>query len=619
MKAVGDTEIKPDFRTYFTGKDSDQNAHVEGLPLGTRGGLLITHFFPVDGEYEFNLGNVAMAYYAPGLEYKHTLLITIDGKQVFSKDIGGDADLKNVDQNQAQGVAEINKRFNHIRLPVTAGPHKIGATFVARSFAESDVTLAPFREGGGFDDIMGLRSIEIGGPFKVAGLGDTPSRERIFICRPGSAAEEEPCARKILSTVARHAFRRPVTDADLTAPMRFYTHGRQGGNFDAGIRSGLMAILVSPKFLYRAEPPPQGLAAGAVYPISDVELASRLSFFLWSSVPDDELIDKAASGELHQPKVLEAEVRRMLADPKSEALVKNFAFQWLGVRAVDRVDPDRNLFPNYNEDIREDFKKEMELWVHSIFHDDRSVLDLLTANYTYVNERLALLYGIKDVRGDQFRRVTLTDPDRWGLLGKGAILMSTSYANRTAPVLRGQWILENVVGAPPHAPPPDVKALQENVDGLTATTVRERMIQHRTDPSCNACHGVLDPLGLALENFDAIGQWRVKDREAGTPIDASGQLADGTPVSGPVDLRKALMERPEIFVRTMTEKLLTYGLGRSVAYYDMPSVRQIVSDAAKDNYRFSSLVMGIVESEAFLKEKVPEKEAEKPTKEASIR
>ena len=619
IKAVGDTEIKPDFRTYFAGKDADQNAHIEGLPLGTRGGLLITHFFPVDGEYEFNFGRLAGAGYVLGLEYKHTVILTIDGKEVFTQDIGGEADLKNVDQNQAPAVAEINEKFNNIRLHVSAGPHKIGATFVARSFAESDETLEPFREGGGFDVIMGIRHLEIAGPFKVAGLGDTPSRERIFTCRPNSAAEEEPCARKILSTVARHAFRRPVTDADLNAPMQFYAHGRKSGTFDAGIRSGLMAILVSPKFLYRAEPPPQGLAAGAVYPISDVELASRLSFFLWSSVPDDELIETAASGKLHAPKVLEAEVRRMLADPKADALVRNFAFQWLGVRAVDRVDPDRNLFPNYNEDIREDFKKEMALWVHSIFHDDHSVLDLLTANYTYVNERLALLYGIKDVRGDQFRRVTLTDPDRWGLLGKGAILMSTSYANRTAPVLRGQWILENVVGAPPHAPPPDVKALQENVDGLTATTVRERMVQHRTDPSCNACHGVLDPLGLALENFDAIGQWRMKDREAGTPIDASGQLADGTPVSGPVDLRKALMQRPEIFVRTMTEKLLTYGLGRSLAYYDMPSVRQIVRDAAKDDYRFSSLIKGIVESEAFLKEKVPAPEADKPTKEASIR
>jgi mono/diheme cytochrome c family protein len=617
IKAVGDPAVKTDFRTYLAPKDSDQNAHIEGLPLGTRGGILVTHFFPVDGEYEFNLGNLVSAGYVLGLEYKHRLVITIDGDEVFAHDVGGEADLKNVDQNQATAVAEINGHFNHIRVKVKAGPHKVGVTFVRRSYVESDETLEPFREGGGLDVIMEARRIEIGGPFETAGIGDTPSRERIFVCHPRSTAEEAPCAKQILSTIARRAFRRPVSDADLAAPMEFYQHARSTGDFDAGIRSGLMAILVSPNFLYRAEPPPTGLAPGAVYRISDLELASRLSFFLWSSVPDDELLDVASAGKLKDPKVLEGEVKRMLADPKADALVQNFAFQWLGVRAVDRVDPDRNLFPSYNDDVRDDFKTEMALWVGDIFQNDRSVLDLLTANYTYVNERLALLYGIDNVRGDQFRKVTLTDPDRWGLLGKGAVLMSTSYANRTAPVLRGQWILENVIGVPPHAPPPDVKALVENVDGVTAQTVRERMVQHRTDPSCNACHGVLDPLGLALENFDAIGQWREKDRETATVIDASGQLADGTPVSGPIDLRKALMTDPAQFVQTMTQKLMTYGLGRSIQYYDMPWVRQIVRDAAKSNYKFSSLVMGIVESEPFLKEKVPSASDGKPTKEAS--
>jgi len=616
-KAVGNSAAKTDFHTYFAPKDADQNAHIEGLPLGTRGGMLFTHFFPVDGTYEFNLGKVATAGYVLGVEYKHRLIITIDGNEVFGRDVGGEADLKNIDQNQAQAVAEINKYFNHIKVDVKAGPHKVGVTFVGRSFAESDETLEPFREGGGFDVIMGVRHVEVAGPFQSEGVGETPSRQRIFLCHPASADEATPCARKILSTIARRAFRRPVTDADIAAPMEFYAHGHDLGGFEAGVRSGLMAILVSPKFLYRAEPPPEGLAPGAVYRLSDLEIASRLSFFLWSSIPDDELLQTAAAGKLKDPKVLEAEVKRMLADPKAEALVKNFAFQWLGVRALDRVDPDRNLFPSYNENFREDFKTEMALWVGDIFQNDRSVLDLLTANYTYVNERLALLYGIENVRGDRFRKVTLSDPNRWGLLGKGAVLMSTSYANRTAPVLRGQWILENVVGVPPHAPPPDVKALVENVDGVTAQTVRERMVQHRTDPSCNACHGVLDPLGLALENFDAIGEWRVKDRETATPIDASGQLADGTPVSGPIDLRKALMGEPEQFVQTMTEKLMTYGLGRSIQYYDMPWIRRIVRDAAKDDYRFSSLVMGIVESEPFLKETVPAKSETKPTKEAS--
>ena len=617
IKAVGDPATKTDFRTYFAPKDADQNAHIEGLPLGTRGGMLITHFFPVDGVYEFNLGNVATAGYVLGVEYKHRLIITIDGNEVFARDVGGEKDLKNIDQNQAQAVAEINKYFNHIKVNVMAGPHKVGITFVGRSYAESDETLEPFREGGGFDVIMGIRHVEIAGPFQTEGVGETPSRQRIFVCHPSSADEETPCARKIFSTIARRAFRRPVTDADLGAPMQFYEHGHELGGFEAGVRSGLMAILVSPKFLYRAEPAPAGLVPGAVYQLSDLEIASRLSFFLWSSIPDDELLRTAAAGKLKDPRVLDAEVKRMLADPKAEALVKNFAFQWLGVRALDRVDPDRNLFPSYNENFREDFKTEMALWVGDIFKNDRSVLDLLTANYTYVNERLALLYGIDNVRGDRFRKVTLDDPNRWGLLGKGAVLMSTSYANRTAPVLRGQWILENVVGVPPHAPPPNIKALVENVDGVTAQTVRERMVQHRTDPSCNACHGVLDPLGLALENFDAIGEWRVKDRETATPIDSSGQLADGTPVSGPIDLRKALMTDPTQFVQTMTEKLMTYGLGRSVEYYDMPWVRQIVRDATKSNYKFSSLVMGIVESEPFLKEKVPAKSDGKPTKEAS--
>ncbi len=458
-KAVGNPAAKTDFHTYFAPKDADQNAHIEGLPLGTRGGMLFTHFFPVDGTYEFNLGKVATAGYVLGVEYKHRLIITIDGNEVFGRDVGGEADLKNIDQNQAQAVAEINKYFNHIKVDVKAGPHKVGVTFVGRSFAESDETLEPFREGGGFDVIMGVRHVEVAGPFQSEGVGETPSRQRIFLCHPASADEETPCARKILSTVARRAFRRPVTDADIAAPMEFYAHGHDLGGFEAGVRSGLMAILVSPKFLYRAEPPPEGLAPGAVYRLSDLEIASRLSFFLWSSIPDDELLQTAAAGKLKDPKVLEAEVKRMLADPKAEALVKNFAFQWLGVRALDRVDPDRNLFPSYNENFREDFKTEMALWVGDIFQNDRSVLDLLTANYTYVNERLALLYGIENVRGDRFRKVTLSDPNRWGLLGKGAVLMSTSYANRTAPVLRGQWILENVVGVPPHAPPPDVKAL----------------------------------------------------------------------------------------------------------------------------------------------------------------
>ena len=383
------------------------------------------------------------------------------------------------------------------------------------------------------------------------------------------------------------------------APLAFYKSARETGDFDAGIRSALTAILSSPKFLYRAEAAPENAAPGSIYRISDLDLASRLSFFLWSRMPDDELLDVAAKGKLSDPKVLETQVRRLLADPRSKSLVTNFAFQWLKVRSIDGIDPDAFQFPNFDESLREAFKREMEMFVESILREDRSVLDLVTANYTFVNERLALHYGIPNVRGERFRRVTLEDSNRWGLLGKGSVLMVTSYPNRTGPVLRGAWILENIAGTPPSPPPPNVEGFKENKAGEKAKSVREIMEQHRANPSCNACHGVMDPLGFALENFDAIGAWRTKDRDAGTPIDASGKLVDGTPVTGPNDLRQALMRRPEQFVETITEKMMTYALGRSVEYYDMPTVRKIVRDAARDNYRFSSIVLGIVKSAPF--------------------
>jgi hypothetical protein len=403
----------------------------------------------------------------------------------------------------------------------------------------------------------------------------------------------------VFSTFARRAFRRPVTEKDLEAPLGFYRSGRETGDFDTGIRDGLTAILASPKFLYRAERLPDHVAANAVYRISDLDLASRLSFFLSGRLPDDELLGVAEKNRLSDAKVLEAQVRRLLADPKSKSLVTSFAFQWLRVRGIDTIDPDAVIFPNFDDGLRDAFRKEIELFVDSILREDRSVLELLTADHTFVNERLALHYGIPNVRGGQFRRVTLADPNRWGLLGKGSVLMTTSYANRTAPVLRGSWILENITGTPPAAPPPDVEGFKENKEGEKAKSVREIMEQHRAKPSCNACHGVMDPLGFALENFDAIGQWRVKDRDAGTPIDASGKLVDGTAISSPADLRKALLKRPEQFVQTMTEKLMTYALGRHLEYYDMPTVRQIVRDAARDNYRFSSIVLGIVKSAPF--------------------
>jgi hypothetical protein len=608
-RAIGNPSPRPGSATYRPARGTDQGAHVDGLPLGTRGGLLAEHLFPADGDYKLNIAGLAGAGYVRGMEYRHTLVATIDGARVFEAQIGGEEDLKAIDQQQAAAVAAINGRFQNIPIKVTAGPHKIGVTFIARSFAESDEVLYSFRPGVGEDRIARVGSVEVVGPFDPAGVSETPSRKRIFVCRASASSglnvqdEDAACATKIFSTFARRAFRRPVTSSDLEAPLAFYRAARQTGDFDTAIRDGLTTILASPKFLFRAERLPvnsvDGVAPGAIYRISDLDLASRLAFFLTGGPPDDELLAVAEKGRLADAKMLEAQVRRLLAGPKSKSLVTSFAFQWLRVRAIDNIDPDANIFPSFDEGLRGAFRKEIELFVESILREDRSVLDLLTADYTFVNERLALHYGIPNVRGELFRRVTLADENRWGLLGKGSVLLATSYANRTAPVLRGAWILDNILGTPPAAPPPDVEAFKDNKEGEKARSVREIMEQHRSKPSCNACHGVMDPLGFALENYDAIGEWRSKDRYAGTVIDASGKLVDGTPVNSPADLRKALMKHPEQFAQTMTEKLMTYALGRSVEYYDMPSVRAIVRAAARDNYRFSSIVMGIVRSAPF--------------------
>jgi len=610
-RAVGNPAARPGSQTYRPTRGSDQSLRVDGLPLGTRGGLLVEHLFPADGDYKFNIPNMAIAGYVRGMEYKHTLIVTIDGVKVFQNTIGGEDDIKAIDQQQAPAVAAINSRFLDIPVKVTAGPHKVGVTFVARTFAEPDEVLHSFRPSAGEDRIPRIGSLEIQGPFNPTGVSQTPSRARVFVCQPKSASDELPCAKTILSALARKAYRRPITNADLDAPIQFYSAARALGDFDTAIRDALPTILASPKFLYRAERSPAGLAPGSIHAIGDVELASRLSFFLIGRAPDDELLTAAERGTLTTPTVLEAQVRRLLADPRSESLVTSFAFQWLKMRALEEIDPDPIIFPNFDDSLRAAFRREMELFVDSILRKDRPVLELLTANHTFVNERLALHYGIPDVRGDRFRRVTLTDANRWGLLGKGAVLLTTSYANRTAPVLRGAWILENLLGTPPSPPPPDVEAFQENKDGEKQRSVREIMEQHRAKPSCNACHGVMDPLGFSLENFDAIGEWRAEDRYAGTAIDASGKLVDGTAVNSPADLRVALTRRPEQFVQTLTERLMTYALGRTVDYYDMPAVRKIVREAARDQYRFSSIVMGIVRSDAFRMRMVPE--AERPS------
>jgi hypothetical protein len=612
VDAVGEIPEHPIGIQYIVKNPSTQFFHIDGMPLGTRGGLLVEHEFPADGDYELNIGNLAIALWVTNLEFKNTLIATLDGKKFWQGDIGGEEDLKAIDQKQDPAVDAINARLKGIRFKATAGPHKVAVTFLHRTFAESDDRLYQQLPGGGQDRILRLGNFEVKGPFNPTGISDTPSRKKIFICHPAGAADEDACAEKIITVLAREAFRRPVTEGDMKLLMKFYHAGRKEKDFDTGIREVVTAVLASPFFLYRAERTPAELVATAntggaapataaqSYRITDLELASRLSFFLWSTVPDDELLNLATADKLHDPQVLAAQVHRMLADPKSLTLSTNFAFQWLGLDRLAEIQPDPNLFP-YAGDPREDYRTEMKLFVDSIFREDHNVMDLLTANYTFVNQRLALDYGINNVRGDQFRRVVLQDPNRFGLLGKGGVLMATAYPNRTAPVLRGAWILERVTGTPPSPPPPAVPSLKENKNGETPHTVRELMALHRDKPACFACHGVLDPLGFALENFDAVGEWRTKDRIAGTTIDASGVLPDGTKINGPIDLRNALASNPNQFVQTLTEKLMTYATGRAVDYHDMPTIRAIVRDSAHDDYRFSTIVMRIVNSDQFQK------------------
>jgi hypothetical protein len=442
-----------------------------------------------------------------------------------------------------------------------------------------------------------IQTFSITGPFNATGPGDTPSRHRILTCRPAGSRGEAACARQIVSTLARRAYRQPVSAEEIERIMSFYEAGRRSGSFDAGIERALERILASPRFVFRAERDPANLAPGSVYRVSDVELASRLSFFLWSSIPDDQLLKLATAGKLKDPAVLDREVRRMLADPRSEALVTNFAGQWLHLRNVRNVLPNSDEFPNFDDNLRQSFRQETELFFGSIMHQDHNVLDLLTADYTFVNERLARHYGIPDVYGSRFRRVTLASEGRRGLLGQGSILAVTSHAERTSPVVRGKWVLENLLGLPVPPPPPDVPPLKENKEGEQPRTMREQMAEHRANTVCASCHKIMDPVGFALENFDAVGAWRT--HEAGGPIDASGELADGTKVDGVAGLRKAILSRPELFVGTMTEKLLTYALGRGLDYHDMPVVRAIVRDAERSDYRFSALIRGVVHSTPF--------------------
>jgi Protein of unknown function (DUF1592)/Protein of unknown function (DUF1588)/Protein of unknown function (DUF1585)/Protein of unknown function (DUF1595) len=461
-----------------------------------------------------------------------------------------------------------------------------------------------------------VSSFQVRGPFNAKGLSATPSRDRIFTCTPPSGASPDvqaTCAKKIIASLAKRAYRRAVTTDDVSELFQYYQDGVKDAGFESGIRSAVTGLLASPFFLYRAERIPAGLRPGEPYAISDIELASKLSFFLWNTIPDDELLQTAIDGKLSQSQVLERQVKRMLADPRSVTLASNFVHQWLDMKRLDEIVPDSAVFPyaSGRSDPREDFRTELTLFADSIFREDRSVVDLLRATHTYVNERIALHYGITDVKGDRFRRVELEQSTRWGLLGKGAVLMAAAYPNRTSPVLRGAFILKHIQGVPPATPPPNVPTLDEKDIGTTkALTVREMMAKHRASPTCSSCHAVMDPLGLALENFDATGMWRDRDRYAGAAIDSSGVLPDGTPINGPDDLRKALLRRPEQFVQTFAEGLLTYATGRKLEYFDMPTVRRVVRSAAPTEYRFSTLVQAVVKSEQFRMRRVPQPPAD---------
>jgi hypothetical protein len=603
--AIGDVRIVPSESTYRVRQDRSQNQHAEGLPLGTIGGTLVRHTFPLDGDYLFqtklfrtNLGMMR------GLEYAHRVEYTVDGERVHLATIGGNADLADAFEKPTATGDAMEARLR-VRLPIKAGPHAVGVAFVEDLPGLDTVRLQPFLRSS-YDtlDWTGRPHIEmfsISGPFNQSGAGDTPSRRRIFTCRPASRQEELPCARRILAALARRAYRRTPTTADLDHVLTFYGEGRNEGSFETGIQAALQFILASPNFAFRVERDPDRVAAGAAYRLGDFELASRLSFFLWSSIPDDELLDVAARGRLKDPAVREQQVRRMLADPRSRALVSNFAGQWLQLRNVRSVLPNSEVFPDFDDNLREAFLRETELLFESVIREDRNVLDLLRADYTFVNERLARHYGMPNIYGSRFRRVPVAGEARKGLLGHGSILAITSHAERTSPVLRGKWILENLLGTPPPPPPADVPALEDKSD--RARTVRERMEQHRANPVCASCHKVMDPLGFALENFDAVGAWRTEDE--GAPINASGQLADGAAVDGVVAMREAILARPDLFVSTMTEKLLTYALGRGVDYRDMPAVREIVRRAARNDYRFASVVLGVADSVPFLMKQAP--------------
>ena len=595
--AVGDVTLPPDGDTYIIPPDLSQDDRLEGLPFGTRGGTLIRRYFPVDADYVIRFQ--AFTGVGESEAEPNFIEVSIDGEQIF---------LEKMDQKPIKHTipgADIQANTDwEIRIPINAGLHDVAVTFIQTTSGQLEDHLAPFLRPPGISSFRLTRmggyagpyvgQVSFTGPFDTTGPGDTLSRQRIFACRPAGDAAEESCARQILATLARRAYRRPLTNADVTDLLDFYRHGRADGDFETGIRIGLERILSSPDFLFRIVADPPNLSPGDTYRIDNLALASRLSFFLWSSVPDDELLELAVSGELSDPDVLEAQTRRMLADERSGALVKNFGGQWLRLRNVEGIDPNAHMFPNFDENLRQAMRRETELLFETIMREDRSVVDFLDADYTFVNERLARHYGVPSIYGSHFRRIQVADENRRGLLGHASILTVTSQANRTSPVTRGKWVLENLLGAPPPNPPADVPPLEATE---LKGTLRQRMEQHRRNPVCASCHRVMDPLGFALENFSPLGEWRTKD--AGLPVDATGQMPDGASFDGVAGLRAALLAKSDVFVATLTEKMMIYALGRGLEYYDMPAVRGITTAAAQHDSSFSSLILGIVKSVPF--------------------
>ena len=598
--AIGDRSASAGSMIYHIPRTASQMRRVEGAPMGTRGGTSVVHIFPADGDYVFKM----LLHSGPtgdifgGATRGEQIEVSINGTRVALLPIN------HLMRESDPGGLMMQTAPIHVQ----AGPQRVSAAFIQMSDGPVDDLIKPIEhtladtnigETYGVTGLPHLREFAVTGPHTVTGVSDTPSRRRIFSCRPTTAREEAECARTIISTIARQAYRGTGTSEDLADLVRLYEQGRKGGDFESGIRLALQGVLANPRFLFRLEQAPATLRAGQSYRINDIDLASRLSFFLWGTVPDQELVGTAMKGTLKQPAVLDAQVRRMIADPRSEALATRFASQWLRLQDVDKVRPDPLLFPHWDHTLTTSVIRETELFFDSLVREDRNVLDLLTADYTFVNERLAKHYGIPNVMGHDFRRVQIPDDHRRGILGQGSVLLLTSVADRTSPVLRGKWVMEVLLGTPPPPPPPNVPALEETkaTAGAKVLSVRERMEEHRANPACTSCHKVIDPLGLALENYDATGAWRIKDN--GVVVDPRGELYDGTKMAGPSDLRAALLKHSDAILLSFTESLLTYALGRQVEAADMPTVRAIVRDSARSNNRMSSFITGVVKSAAF--------------------